>query len=68
MIMYTVVSISPNGTVFAPRVFDSLDRASSWIFMDDPDATMDLAQSKYPYYRYVGNFTYHVHAREVNAC
>lgn len=50
------------------KVFDSLDRASSWIFTDDPDATMDLANSKYPYYRYVGNFTYHVHAREVNAC
>lgn len=68
MTVYVVVGCSTSGNAFAPMVFDSLDRASSWIFMDDPDATMDLAKSKYPYYRYVGKFTYHVHAREVNAC
>jgi hypothetical protein len=69
MTVYIVIDCSATGNTFAPMVFDSLDRAAAWIFTNCPDATMNLAKSKYPYYRYISSSnTYHVHAKEVNAC
>lgn len=59
--IYVVMRIA-NGDTFAPRVFRSLGNAAADIWVDDPDARMNLTESKDPYYRYQSDIAiYHVH-------
>lgn len=65
MNVFVVVGCSSTGNVFAPRVFDSLQSVEECLKAEENAV---LQKSKHPYYRFIGDNTYHVHACAVNDC
>lgn len=65
MNVFVVVGCSPIGNVFAPRVFSSMKSVEEYLKLEENAV---LQKSRPPYYRFVGNNTYHVHECTVDKC
>lgn len=64
MNIFVVIGCSPAGNVFAPKVFDSMQSVEEYLKLENAV----LQKSKHPYYRFIGDNTYHVHACTVDKC